>query len=409
MNENYVPVPQPAKSNYTVCAHYYPGWCRREMRKRDLKVRGFEDILDFPERTPLCGYYDESNPEFFDWQIKWAVEHGINCFIHCWYRTQENVGKPVTVKDLQIPHAIHEAYFNARYRNMMQFAIMWECDVGGKAADAKDLTENLLPFWVENYFSDPNYLTIDGKPVLFIYAFKQLADHFGGVLQTQKVLEALHEAIKAYGFSGIHISGLYSYPDMYASNQWQYSMDEYKQMGVNSSFQYCWQILTNQLTPEEMAQYRENYLLDSKRVLSFIREQIAARIAYDPYYTMYTATCMRDSEPWFEILNIDPEGPMVQFRLSPEEWKEQLIFLKQSIDALPEDSIGRKFVVLDNWNEWAEGHFIAPSAGYGFGYLDAVREVLTACDNQPEHRMPEAFGLGPYGEADAGYPEKQSR
>jgi hypothetical protein len=43
---------------------------------------------------------------------------------------------------------------------------------------------------------------------------------------------------------------------------------------------------------------------------------------------------------------------------------------------LPENSLGRKMVLLPNWNEFSEGHFIMPSRLAGFGYLDAVREVF---------------------------------
>jgi hypothetical protein len=33
-------------------------------------------------------------------------------------------------------------------------------------------------------------------------------------------------------------------------------------------------------------------------------------------------------------------------------------------------------VLLPNWNEFGEGHFIMPSALAGFGYVDALREVF---------------------------------
>ncbi len=43
-----------------------------------------------------------------------------------------------------------------------------------------------------------------------------------------------------------------------------------------------------------------------------------------------------------------------------------------------------------------EGHFIAPHAGGGFGYLKAVREVFTRQNNKPDYRSPFELGLGPY-------------
>ena len=45
---------------------------------------------------------------------------------------------------------------------------------------------------------------------------------------------------------------------------------------------------------------------------------------------------------------------------------------------LPADSLGRRIVMLANWNEFGEGHFLMPSALAGFGYVDALREVFTA-------------------------------
>ena len=45
--------------------------------------------------------------------------------------------------------------------------------------------------------------------------------------------------------------------------------------------------------------------------------------------------------------------------------------------SLPVDSLGRRMLMIDNWNEYGEGHFIQPAAMAGFGYLDALRKVFT--------------------------------
>ena len=94
---DYVPEPQPVSSDYIVAAHYYAAWKKGAAGLHNA----FFDLHDYPERTPLAGYYDEENPAYTDWEIKWALEHGINCFIYCWYRKRENMGKPVTVDDLR--------------------------------------------------------------------------------------------------------------------------------------------------------------------------------------------------------------------------------------------------------------------------------------------------------------------
>ena len=83
--ENYVPKPIPATTDKIVAAHYYPAWEKGEAGLH----HGFDDLHNYPERTPLVGYYDGTSPELCDWEIKWALEHGINCFIYCWYRKKE--------------------------------------------------------------------------------------------------------------------------------------------------------------------------------------------------------------------------------------------------------------------------------------------------------------------------------
>jgi hypothetical protein len=64
--------------------------------------------------------------------------------------------------------------------------------------------------------------------------------------------------------------------------------------------------------------------------------------------------------------------------LPVNEYKELAKWTKDVfMPTLPENSLGRKMVLLANWNEFGEGHFIMPSTLAGFGYIDALREVFT--------------------------------
>jgi hypothetical protein len=66
------------------------------------------------------------------------------------------------------------------------------------------------------------------------------------------------------------------------------------------------------------------------------------------------------------------------------------------MDALPSGHLGSKIILLDNWNEFGEGHYIAPHRQYGFGYLDAVRKVFTDAPEPHCDIVPQDVGLGPY-------------
>jgi hypothetical protein len=53
-------------------------------------------------------------------------------------------------------------------------------------------------------------------------------------------------------------------------------------------------------------------------------------------------------------------------------------------------------LLIDNWNEWGEGHYIAPCEQFGFGYLDAVRETFTNAPKKHRDVTPADIGRGPY-------------
>ena len=70
--------------------------------------------------------------------------------------------------------------------------------------------------------------------------------------------------------------------------------------------------------------------------------------------------------------------------------------MREISDALPSDAYARKILMIDNWNEWDEGHFVAPSHKFGFKYLQAIREALTECNNLPDYILPRDAGFGDY-------------
>ena len=85
-----------------------------------------------------------------------------------------------------------------------------------------------------------------------------------------------------------------------------------------------------------------------------------------------------------------------QWQLTPAEFEALCRQAKEVLESRPADALAGRLVLLDNWNEFGEGHYILPTRQYGFGYLDAVRAVFAP--GAPPHRdfTPDVLGLGPY-------------
>lgn len=377
--DSYVPKPSPAKSDRIVAAHYYAAW-----KYGAAKIHnGFNDLAEeWPDRTPLMGYYDEENPEVCDWEIKWALEHGINCFIYCWYRYAENAGKPVTKDDLRCGHCIHEALFNAKYGNMMNFAIMFEASPRWAGTDKDDLLENLMPFWMETYFKRENYLKIDNKPVLFVYAPERLLrEGFKDHAEQNAAFDACREYAKKCGFDGMIFA---------TTKNGNISFEEAKAAGYDFAFGY-----TSQFAAQT------DMLTDDEVIIKGQLDVFKKYLEFDPKYFIPTASCFKDYTPrttkaWLDRGYVYDGKWGKRYYLSPEGFRRVLREMKNLSDSLPDGAWAKKIIMIDNWNEWDEGHFVAPSHKFGYKYLQAIREALTECNNLPDYRSPQDQGFTGY-------------
>lgn len=374
---NYVPEPMPATSDRIVAAHYYAAWKKGAAGLHN----GFDDLHDYPERTPLMGYYDEENPEVCDWEIKWATEHGINCFIYCWYRKLENMGKPITVSDLRCGHGLHEAMFNARYQKYMKFAIMFENSPRWGTTDAEDAVTHLMPFWTETYFKRDNYLKIDNKPVLFIYHQKRLDGVFSNPADQKAMFDACREYALRQGFDGM----VFALCDTKLGSA---ACDEAIARGYDFRFGYN----SGYIAPVD-------YYADEDDIVNQQCSLLRQRLESDCRRFVPTASCFSDATPrytqhWRDMGYTFHLGK--RWYLQPDNFRRVLEKMKEISDTLPADAWGRKIMMIDNWNEWDEGHFVAPSYQFGFRYLQAIREVFTARDNLPDYRTPQTLGLTGY-------------
>jgi hypothetical protein len=357
----YVPEPVPPRTSYIIGAMYFPGW-------KQGTHYGWQRIVPFPERKPALGWYDENNPEVTDWEIKWAVEHGLSFFAYCWYRKRENVGHPVTVQDIYLGHAIHEGFFNARYRDKFKFCILWEVANAGGVSSTDDLLQNLLPFWLNTYFKHPSYLKLDNKPVVFVFEWgawqNNVAKPLGGTPEkVREALDSVRAACRKAGFDGLLLF-------VEGRNPGEGWLKELFANGIDGGFPYC----------------------HANGLVQAFRPSAPGMSAYLP-----TVSMGWNSGPWeagWEFGWRKNAGG----RLLPSSFREACGKVKAVVDAFPDrGKPEHRLILIDNWNEWGEGHYIMPNREHGFGYLDAIREVFTDSVSAPHIDItPEDIGLGPY-------------
>jgi hypothetical protein len=64
---------------------------------------------------------------------------------------------------------------------------------------------------------------------------------------------------------------------------------------------------------------------------------------------------------------------VVHYHNTPESFAALLYRAKRYADSHPEQP---PLITINAWNEWVEGSYLLPDMQNGFGYLEAVKEVL---------------------------------
>ncbi|MBL8992140.1 MAG: glycoside hydrolase family 99-like domain-containing protein [Spirochaetia bacterium] len=367
-----IPEPVPAKSQTLNLMHYCALW-------KTGTHEGWGKIEPWPERRPVLGWYDEGTPEVADWHVKQALEHGIQGFIYCWYRKGMD---PVIQQSLG--HALDEGLLKSRFVNRFQFALMWENLGAAGVKDADDLVNNLLLFWISNYFKHDSYVKVDNKPVLFVYIPGKLSRDLGDASEKVKaVFERMREACRREGFSGLTLIGCV--PTLDENRIRRMALEGWDATTAYGTYGAGTKPPGRDAEGIAIKEYGDALsgqvaIWKGKKDLGLLPDLVDVTVGWDP-------------RPWFGTKTAWYLGPP-----SPKHFQELCVKAKALVDATPGNGLDKKIVVFNSWNEFGEGHFIEPTAGYGFGFLEAIQNVF--CAGSPSR--------GKAGPRDAGFalPEK---
>jgi hypothetical protein len=379
--------PPPTTAPIEVAVYYYPNYHPGDARNSAMPGKGpawseWELVKAarprYPghhqPRVPLWGYTNEADPAAMAQKIDAAADHSIDAFIFDWYYYNDG---PFLNK------ALDEGYLHAPNRSRVKFALMWANHDWYEIQPASRNTTHPLLFpgavtpdnftkitnhVIKDYFSQPTYWRVQGRPYFSIYDLEKLVNGFGSVSACRAALDDFRSRAVAAGLPGIHLNAVIQGRPILPGDSKGTDIDKViRQLGFDSVTSYVW------IHHAALNQPQTDYLDVRKQYFHFW-DTVPQKydIPYIPNVSVGWDSSPRtqQDEEWGNVgypftNNIENNTPEL-FKQSLAMTKEKV---QQTTGSLP-------IININSWNEWTEGSYLEPDTRNGMQYLDAIKAVF---------------------------------
>lgn len=337
----------------------------------------------YQPRIPAdLGFYDLRLPEVREQQAQMAREAGIEgfCYWHYWFSHDKKLLERPFQEVLQsgkpdFPFCLGWANHNWTNKS-------WEAGT----RQQKEMTLMKMVYSEDEYiqhfydvlpaFKDKRYITVDGKPLFYIWSALALPNPKRFIQLWQQL--ATENGLKGIYFVGLQFNLLESEKSLKATftkNIPNYASHHYAQLleqgydAVNSRgyhradlqcrsiFDIIWRSLSIRLF-----KHFPISKCDQRKINKWLYTE------EDRQENVYP-TLM----PNWDRTPRSGKKARIYTNSTPEVFGEQI---DQVLDLIKDKKPEHKIVFLMSWNEWAEGNYIEPDMKYGHGYLNVLKNRL---------------------------------
>lgn len=332
-------------ADFSIGVYYYPGWS--PYIKGAKEPDPWQAIKAFPEREPLLGWYHDGMRETLDRQLTWMADHGVDFVTFDWYWEKARPAPETSVR----------AYLQSPVRARVRYALLWANHT--KAPQSLQEWDALVDYWVARHLGNPEYMRLDGKPVLYVFSPDGIRDQAKQIgLSVSDLLNRARAKAKAAGLPGIYF--VLCVP---AIDYWVLDFSPNAGFDALSAYNYHFGIAgdANKRTPDSHS-FEE---LDSGYQMQWRWILANSKL---PYFVPMTSGW--DKRPWGGSRNSLHDNSMS----NPGSFERHLLKGKAMIQAYPAKTRGIGMVCC--WNEFGEGSYIEPTRRFGLEYLQRLKKVF---------------------------------
>lgn len=321
-------------------------------------------------------YYRNADPRVMDWHVKWMTENGINAVLFDWYPSSfrerfdaglgahASINSTIEVGFLGKDRLGGDPVATNRFAETTRFACMWTNH--GNAW----IPDGTMEYACRNYLGQPNYLRIDGKPLVVIHSAHNLnVEHGGhgreGLEKLRAYLNGQREIARSFGHE-IHLA-IGQLAPQYSNHFRAAGFDGVMNYIIEPTEEFSTEIeLIDRSRPDHRGTLK---VVAGETQLLPLHEDTwnALSDAWGPGH-IPTLTPLEDWRHWRHL-----NDRLFHFDgVTPDTYERLLRAARRHV--IERDQ--RRFAIVGIWNEFYEGAYLEPDLSHGYEYLRRVRKVF---------------------------------
>lgn len=314
-----------------------------------------------PRLPTELGFYDLRVPEVRAAQAALARAHGIHGFVyyHYWFHGKQLLERPVSdiVRSGEPDFPFCLCWANEPWTRS------WTSDGAQVLVEQRysPADDEAHIRWLLGIFADRRYVKIDGKPVFFVYRISRLPD-------PSRTLDSWRNAAVRAGLPGIY----------FVRFETRNESGDPARFGADASaeFQPDLRCLSREL-PRSLP-------MRTLRRVGLVPPPLRS-LALQDYEALVRTSLARPAPPYKFYRCVTPgwdntprrakeaRGAWITVGATPTKYG---LWLSGVVENFRPYSAEENIVLVNAWNEWAEGNHLEPCERWGRGFLEATRDVM---------------------------------
>lgn len=322
-----------------------------------VKARPLFRGHDQPHLPADLGYYDLRLPETRVDQAAMAAAYGVEgfCYWHYWFAGRRLLQRPfdetLSTGSPDFPFCL--GWANESWTGVWNndpTRMLMEQTYPGEADDRAHFD------YLLNAFRDHRYMTVDGKPLLFIYKPLKLPDG-------KRRLDNWRQWALQAGLKGLYILG---------NNQLDF--EDAVALGLDGAVVTTLGVITTKNPLLNKAKWL--FWGISKRLKLIGPRTVGYSEAIEhliPDLTEFGFDAYPCAYPNWDTTPRSGRKGLVLTGSTPQLFEKHL---QDAVAAVSARDGEHRIVFLKSWNEWAEGNYMEPDTRWDHAYLEALRRVI---------------------------------